>query len=363
MTTTSEGAEGADELEMPTTSPDGVAPSEADDVMTENEVPNVGTGDTTVEKALRFGAMALASCEGPARELRSELRSLYHGTHPEYVVVPRAALSAPSAAPERGDEGWQHANAMSADVDRFAMLVDAIEGEATSDVGYAHERITRIQGLITAFYAKGHHPSAAPEARSGDTERLDCPRCTKPLGWHYAFTEPGGVRGNVWSCLTCEVNWRFVGEQWSAMPPESGEERECLLCSRRRPWGHFDSRTGTTVCVICRDGAMAASREALSASLPPSAPERIEAKHDLSDVMSDAHRMAHEFAVGVLTGTHVTIPREEYERLVSAIPSAPERGAETCAECGNEKADHWDDEGHAITTCAGYRATETADHA
>lgn len=37
--------------------------------------------------------------------------------------------------------------------------------------------------------------------------------------------------------------------------PEIGEDRLCLLCGYRRPWGLFDQVTGVCVCIECRDKA------------------------------------------------------------------------------------------------------------
>ena len=39
--------------------------------------------------------------------------------------------------------------------------------------------------------------------------------------------------------------------------PEVGEVRPCLVCGQNKPWGIFDSRTGATICVECRDKARA----------------------------------------------------------------------------------------------------------
>lgn len=38
-------------------------------------------------------------------------------------------------------------------------------------------------------------------------------------------------------------------------PPPAGSEQKCLVCEQIKPWGVFDSATGVSVCVECRNAA------------------------------------------------------------------------------------------------------------
>ncbi len=37
--------------------------------------------------------------------------------------------------------------------------------------------------------------------------------------------------------------------------PPVGAIRHCIVCARYGPWGIWDSKTGATVCVSCREAA------------------------------------------------------------------------------------------------------------
>lgn len=40
-------------------------------------------------------------------------------------------------------------------------------------------------------------------------------------------------------------------------PPPVGALMLCMICALEKPWGVFDSKTGASVCIECRDKARA----------------------------------------------------------------------------------------------------------
>jgi hypothetical protein len=83
--------------------------------------------------------------------------------------------------------------------------------------------------------------------------------------WDGSTTASGAAacHRNMWSDGRQVVCWL---PPWAACherplaAPKAGLELPCMLCSRERPWGTFDSGSGAIVCVDCRDGAAALRR-------------------------------------------------------------------------------------------------------
>ena len=73
------------------------------------------------------------------------------------------------------------------------------------------------------------------------------------LAWHHTPCEP--CPETEITCGLAETHTHHPFAPSAPTPPKAGESRECLLCSRVKPWGTFSTTTGAVVCKDCRDAA------------------------------------------------------------------------------------------------------------